>query len=226
MLDCAHKTDSGGSTYGLNRFFVLLQGSEGVPVILEIKQELPNGIETSSGDLSKADAQKIFQSMQAIGGSSNPLLTVATLDGGAYLVREREREKGTIDLTSLDRDDWKDLAEQAGQAIARAHGHQPGAAKAINNWIGEDQDTLVDNLEHFACLLRRADSPGHPGPRHVALAHLFSKMRFQIAPPLVGETFSGVAMGPLLAFLRIRQRPKPCLPDFLGLRRQFFGRAG
>jgi uncharacterized protein (DUF2252 family) len=151
VLDMAQKVEAGGSTYGLHRYFVLVQGTSDLPVIMEIKQELPTAPDTPSGDLTKADAGHIFSGMQAMGGTPDPMMSATTLDGGAYFVREREREKGTLDLSTLHGEsDWQSVAQQAGQALAKAHAHQPGAAKAITAWIGNDQSKLADNLQTFA----------------------------------------------------------------------------
>jgi uncharacterized protein (DUF2252 family) len=150
MLDVACRVESGGSTYGLKRYYALLQGTDKLPIILEIKQELPSAPVTASGDLSKADMPKIFKGMQAMGGVQNPLMAQATLDKGAFFIREREREKGSIDPTKLKPEQWKDLCEQAGEALAKAHAHQPGAGQDIAKWIGSDEEALSQNLQSFA----------------------------------------------------------------------------
>ena len=150
ILDMAERVESGGSTYRLHRYYALLKGTDNLPVMLEIKQELPTAPEQSSGDLKKTNAGHLFTAMQALGGTPDPMMTCATIDGCAYFVREREREKGSLDLTTLDPSEWKSVAEQAGTALAKTQAHQPGAATAINKWISKDQDKLIDNLKIFA----------------------------------------------------------------------------
>lgn len=150
MLDLACRVESGGSTYGLHRYYGLFKGTDGEPRILEIKQELPTAPEQATGDLKQANAEHIFSAMKAAGGTPDPMMGYATMDGTAYFIREREKEKGTLDLTDLSASDWKSVAEQAGTALAKAHAHQPGAATAINHWIGKDQDTFIANLQKFA----------------------------------------------------------------------------
>jgi uncharacterized protein (DUF2252 family) len=151
ILDMARRLESGGSTFGLKRYYVLLKGSsDGPPIILEIKQELPTATETETGDLKQANANRIFRNMEAMGGTPDPMMSRATMDGGAYFIREREREKGAIEPGDLKKNQWEELVEQAGIAMARAHAYQGGAAAAIHKWIGNDQDMLVDRLQDFA----------------------------------------------------------------------------
>ncbi|CAN0334770.1 unnamed protein product, partial [Phaeothamnion confervicola] len=151
VLDMAAKLESGGSTYGLHRYYVLAEATQGAaPVILEVKQELPTAPESASGDLSTASAQHIYDGMSGMGLTVSPMMAPATMNGTAYLVREREREKGALDMNTLDLDDWKAVAEQAGMVLARNQSHQAGAAKAVSKWVGDDGDTLVTNLQNWA----------------------------------------------------------------------------
>ena len=150
VLDMANRIESGGSTYGLNRFYAMLKGTGKDPVILEIKQELPSAPLTPSGDLTKTNMPGIYSSMQAMGGTPNPLEAQATLNKTGYFIREREREKGSIDPTTLKPGEWKDLCQQAGMALAKAHAHQPGAGHDISKWIGDDEPTMSQNLQSFA----------------------------------------------------------------------------
>ncbi|MFN8612130.1 MAG: DUF2252 family protein [Vulcanimicrobiota bacterium] len=151
VLDIARKLESGGSTYGLNRYFILVAGHGEEPRILELKQELPTAPEQSTGDLGQANAEHIFTGMAALGGTFDPTMAYCTIDGDAYYLRERQREKGSLEpdkFTSLQQ--WRDLSEQAAVALARAHAHQAGVARAIRDWVGADQDTLIARLQHFA----------------------------------------------------------------------------
>jgi uncharacterized protein (DUF2252 family) len=151
VLDIAHKMDSGGSTYGLNRYFILVAGHGDHPRILELKQELPTAPEQSTGDLEQANAEHIFTGMAALGGTFDPTTAYCTMEGDAYYMRERQREKGSLEpdkFTTLEQ--WRDLSQQAAVALARAHAHQTGVARAICDWVGNDRDTLISRLQHFA----------------------------------------------------------------------------
>ncbi|MBS2039297.1 DUF2252 family protein [bacterium] len=151
VLDIARKMESGGSTYGLNRYFILVSGHGQHPRILELKQELPTAPEQSTGDLEQANAEHIFTGMAALGGIFDPTMAYCTIDGDAYYMRERQREKGSLEpdkFASLQQ--WRDLSEQAAVALARAHAHQSGVAHAICDWVGGDQDLLISRLQHFA----------------------------------------------------------------------------
>src|SRR5581483_4187484 len=55
ILDVARRLNAGGSTLGLDRFYVLVAGKEGKkPRILELKQVPPPAVDGSSSELSKA----------------------------------------------------------------------------------------------------------------------------------------------------------------------------
>lgn len=149
ILDVAEKCGSGGSSYGLPRYWVLAAGSRdsGLPVILEIKQLLTPAVVDQSGDLSKADGRALVAAQKSLGGYYNPLTGFTRLDGHAYLVRERESVKDTLDLASIsDLDSLEDVAGQAGVVLARAHGYEPERAKALLAWIGDDEEKLASAL--------------------------------------------------------------------------------
>ena len=151
ILDLARRVDSGGSTFGLNRYYALVQGTGSLPLIMEIKQELPSAPETASADPRQCSAKNLLAGMQALGGTPNPIEATATaIDGTPYFIREREPEKGSVDLSKLSPTKAASLVTQAGTALARAHAHEPGAAAAVTRWVGSDESTLTTNLESFA----------------------------------------------------------------------------
>jgi hypothetical protein len=151
VLDVAAKMESGGSTYGLQRFFLLVEANQGEPRILDMKQQLPTAPEQSSGDPEEANAEYIFQCMSALGGTFDPTMAAATLDKKAYYIRERQREKGSLPISNFQRpEQWRDLVESAAIAVARAHAFQSGAAQDITDWVGDDKEMLIDRLQNFA----------------------------------------------------------------------------
>jgi len=156
VLDIARKTDSGGSTYGLKRYYLLVEASEGPPRVLELKQELPTAPELSTGNPQSASAQHIFSSMAALGGTFDPMMASAQMEGDAYYIRERHREKASLapgEFRTLQQ--WQDLVQQAAVALARAHAHQPGVARSICDWVGPDQDLLIRRLQSFSLTYAR-----------------------------------------------------------------------
>lgn len=151
VLDIARKSESGGSTYGLNRYFLLVGGSDGQERILELKQELPTAPEQNTGNTEDADADYIFSCMKALGGNFEPTMAAGTIDQDAYYVRERQREKGSLPIDKFTKpEEWAELVDHAAIALARAHAFQAGAAAKILNWVGADQELLVERLQTYA----------------------------------------------------------------------------
>jgi len=151
VLDIARKSESGGSTYGLNRYFLLVQGKNEDPRILELKQQLPTAPEQNTGNTEEANADYIFSCMKALGGTFDPTMAAGTIDRDAYYVRERQREKGSLPVDKFDRpEQWQELVQQAAVALARAHAFQNGAAQSILDWVGNDQSELTERLQTFA----------------------------------------------------------------------------
>lgn len=151
VLDIARKTDSGGSTFGLNRYFILASGSDGLERILELKQELPTAPEQGTGNTEEANADYIFSCMKALGGNFEPTMAAGTIDHDAYYMRERQREKGSLPINDFTRpEQWQELVDHAAIALARAHAFQAGAARKILDWVGGDRPLLVERLQNFA----------------------------------------------------------------------------
>ncbi|MBN9418429.1 MAG: DUF2252 family protein [Candidatus Eremiobacteraeota bacterium] len=151
VLDIARKTDSGGSTFGLNRYFILVKGKDGEDRILELKQELPTAPEQGTGNTEEANADYIFSCMKALGGNFEPTMAAGTIDNKAYYMRERQREKGALPISDFTRpEQWEELVDHAAIALARAHAFQAGAAAKILRWVDQDQDLLVERLQTYA----------------------------------------------------------------------------
>lgn len=151
VLDLARKTDSGGSTFGLNRYFILVAGKDGQERILELKQELPTAPEQGTGNTEEANADYIFSCMKALGGNFEPTMAAGTIDNDAYYVRERQREKGSLPIQDFTTpEQWQELVDHAAIALARAHAFQAGAAEKILQWVGPDQELVVERLQTYA----------------------------------------------------------------------------
>jgi uncharacterized protein (DUF2252 family) len=153
IIDVAEKLGSGGSSYGLPRYFVLVESyrKHELPVIIEMKQLLTPAVVDQEGDLSKADGKSIIEGQKKLGGFENPLTGYTSLDGKEYMVREREAVKGTLDLEKLDDfDDLWSVVKQAGHVLARAHGHTQTQARALEKWIGDYSGMLANRLTSVA----------------------------------------------------------------------------
>lgn len=143
----AERLGSGGSSYGLPRYYVAVAGSDDQPVVLEVKQILPSPLESADSDLSHADAAAMVANQRDLGGLANPLTGSAP---PGWLVREREWEK-----TNLWPDKWgyselKQAVQQAALVLARAHTQTPEATRALQAWVGDDSATAIKNLREFA----------------------------------------------------------------------------
>ena len=157
VYDVVRKVDSGGSTFGLNRYWVLVKGADGKsPRILEVKQELPDVGVGAKPDLRTVDAGSIVANgYRALMGMPNPLTGHLSLPDGGYLVREVEPQKQRVDPTGLGSfSKLERLANQDAVALARAHA-QEGRAAGLAQWIGPDTAEGVETMGTFA--VRYAD---------------------------------------------------------------------
>ncbi len=147
VLSIARKLNSGGSTLGLDRFYVLVAGRKGKkPRVLELKQVPPPAVEGSSPNLAKANPSAIVQRAQDLTGFKSPVYGATRGGGPPMRVREVEPEKVRVDPTKMSRSELADFADQAAQMLARSHGHKA----ELEKWIGEDEDLLAHNLADFA----------------------------------------------------------------------------
>jgi uncharacterized protein (DUF2252 family) len=152
VLDVTEKLGSGGSSYGLPRYYALVANDDPskAPIILEIKALLPSPIKnptTTSG----ANGQKVVDNQETLSGYSNPLTGSLKMDNSSFLVRELEPEKNsytTDKVTSLS--DATKLFDQAAKVLARAHSRIKGQGEAIIDWIGNHDKKLTKRLTDFS----------------------------------------------------------------------------
>ncbi|MCE9673778.1 DUF2252 domain-containing protein [Myxococcus stipitatus] len=150
VLDVAQRLDAGGSSYGLERFYVLAKASQpgAPPVLLELKELLANSLTSPP---SAADGQAVVEAQRAVVGDLNPLTGATRLGGRAFLVREVEPEKTKLgDKALTGKKDLRSVFAQAGQVLARAHGATPGSARKLADWVGDDAAVASVRLEAFA----------------------------------------------------------------------------
>ncbi len=154
IFDVCEKKDSGGSSFGLKRYWVLASYDKNpLPVIVEVKQLMPSAVIDRSGDLSKADGKSIFDGQKTLGGLQNDLSGYTNIDGFSYLVRERESVKATVKLSKVDDfEKLSELASQSAKVIAGSHCCKKGNAKLITDWIGGKSSVLSERLADFAVL--------------------------------------------------------------------------
>lgn len=142
VKDVALKKGSGTASMGLDRYFVLIDGSTdhvADDVILAAKQArrsaLAGLVPNDSPDAgSEADRVVDAQGVHVAGG--DPYYGTAILEGKSFLVRERSPLKASVELAQLDADGWVEYADVCGRVLALAHarsdaetGVQPGEAE-------------------------------------------------------------------------------------------------
>ena len=150
VLDLVKKEGSGGSSFGLPRYYALVKGQEGkLPVVLEVKLCLPSPLDGKPVDLSRSSAASVLKSQQALGGLQNPLTGEARIGGKSFLVRELEPEKERLTPEKQSPKDLLSLSRQAAMALARSH-CQGGRADALDAWAGGKSKGAVERLTSFA----------------------------------------------------------------------------
>lgn len=146
----SERKESGGSTYGLKRYWALVSVKE-LPSIVEIKQILPNPYDDLTGDLKKADAKAIIEAQSELGGVKSSFSSNTSVDGYSYIIREREAVKGDVNLKKLDYLELKELNRQCAIVIASSHCYKQNNRKAIEAWLKNKQN-LASKLYNFSFL--------------------------------------------------------------------------
>ncbi len=146
IFDVAQKLHSGGSSYGLPRFYVLVEHAEEgkLSVVLELKVNPPKA------DLRPIDASDVVKAAARLGGLENPLTGSARLGEVSLLVRELEPEKARLTPRELQGFEPINLtANQAAVVLARAHAHT-GNAVTLGKWVKGEDEKLGSSLAAFA----------------------------------------------------------------------------
>jgi uncharacterized protein (DUF2252 family) len=145
LLDTGVKNNAGGSSYGLDRYTLLVQEGDKTPRLLEMKRA-PSVDASSTWDASKASAAQ-----KALGLRANDRDDVVNIGSDAYLVREREQEKGDIDLAKIKTKDLDDYAKMTARAMARAHASQGSdVAKEMVQYSDGNEDVLNNRVYDFS----------------------------------------------------------------------------
>lgn len=170
--DVAQKVVGVGSV-GLRAFIVLLQGGDGEPLLLQVKQAGPSVLEAHLGGSSFANSgQRVVEGQRLIQGASDVLLgwtsALDELDRPTdFYVRQLHDRKGSIEIEQLSPKGLGTYAGLCGAVLARAHARS-GDAAAIAGYVGTS-DRLDRALARFAeryadqteadhrCLLRAID---------------------------------------------------------------------
>jgi hypothetical protein len=148
VLDRAARSDAGGSSLGLERYYVLAQRrGESLPRVVEFKQVLPCALTSPSPDPKTADAGLLEQGFASLGAPRDLWHATLPSNDGVYLVRERQRARDSLKLEKLDKDEASGLARQVGSVLGRAHSR---SAKAVQGWMAGREDAVLESLLRFS----------------------------------------------------------------------------
>lgn len=148
VLDRASRTDAGGSSLGLERYYVLAQSAgESLPRVVELKQVLPCALASDSPDPAGADADLLRNGFTALHAPRDRWHAVVQSDDGVYLVRERQRARDSLKPEKLKAADGTSVARQMGQILGQAHA---GHAERVRGWMHGQKDVLAQNLYRFS----------------------------------------------------------------------------
>jgi len=132
VLDVARRVGSGVGSYGVDRFYVLLQGNID-PIILDVKYEPESAVSSileELGEDEKAwydtmfrnEADRTAQAQRRLTSYTDPYVGYLVIDGSSYNVRERSPYKTSFDLGTLtDPREFIEFIEQISIATATAH---------------------------------------------------------------------------------------------------------
>lgn len=150
VLDRCCRLDAGGSSLGLERYYLLAQKEgESLPTLLELKQVLPCALATSDPDPKKADPQLLQDGFKWLGAPKDNWQRVVRGDNGIYLMRERQRARDSLKLENLSSDEAHKLAKQMAKVLAQAHANGTNPSK-VRDWIDGREKLLGDKLLKFS----------------------------------------------------------------------------
>lgn len=135
MLDIARRVGSGIGSYGVDRFYVLLKGTDtslnendGDPsVILDVKYEPISAVTRTLDEDNKAwyrhifqnEADRVAQAQRALTSFTDPYVGWIEIDGNQYYVRQRSPWKASFTLEDLiDTNSFVEFVEQIAIATA------------------------------------------------------------------------------------------------------------
>ena len=165
VLDVAARVGSGVGSYGVDRYYVLLKGEDdlhvgrdhegdGTAIILDVKLEPTGAVAGILAEEEKAwydilfahDAQRAVEAQRRLTSYVDPYTGWITLDGRAFVVRQRSPWKSSPDLDALtDPDEFIDFMEEV--AIATATSHARGTESKSP---GQFKHVIASALGHWA----------------------------------------------------------------------------
>ena len=166
VLDVAARIGSGVGSYGVDRYYVLLKGEDdllargdevegdGTAIILDVKFEPSGAVANVLTEEEKAwydiifahDAERAVVAQRRLTSYVDPYTGWITLDGQAFVVRQRSPWKSAPDLSALtDPDEFIDFMEQVAVATATSH-----ARGTESKSPGQFKHVIASALGHWA----------------------------------------------------------------------------
>ncbi len=154
FVDFARKVVGVGSV-GTRCWVALLQGPNGGPLFLQIKEANRSVVEQARGvDQFTHQGQRVVEGQRMLQATSDVLLGWATDEptGNQYYLRQMWDAKGSIDVTTLRPSAFGNYTGFCGWALARAHA-RIGDSVAIHGYIGASErfgESIADFAEAYA----------------------------------------------------------------------------
>ena len=162
VLDVAARLGSGVGSYGVDRYYILLRGTDdsledgtdGNAVILDVKYEPPGAVTRILSEADAAwyntmfinDAHRAVEAQRRLTSYVDPFTGWVVLDGKPFVVRQRSPWKGSFDLSTLTAsDDFIDFMEQTAVATATSH-----ARGTLSKSPGQFKHVISSALRHWA----------------------------------------------------------------------------
>eukprot|EP00978_Attheya_sp_CCMP212_P025531 scaffold82319_cov41-Attheya_sp.AAC.1 len=139
ILDVAARIGSGVGSYGVDRYYILLKGQDGLlaedeedgtAIILDIKYEPQPAVASVLdkddvawfANLFSSEAERAIEAQRLLTSYGDPFTGWVKIDGEAFVVRQRSPWKDSFDLDDLtDLDDFKEFIQQVAIATATSH---------------------------------------------------------------------------------------------------------
>ena len=154
FVDFARKVVGVGSV-GTRCWVVLMQGPNGGPLFLQVKEANQSVVEQAlGGSRTSHDGRRVVDGQRMLQAASDVLLGWATDDvtGHQYYFRQLWDAKGSIDVSMLRPAGFRIYAGFCGWGLARAHA-RTGDSVAIHGYLGNSErfgEAIADFAEAYA----------------------------------------------------------------------------
>ncbi|MDR3792794.1 MAG: DUF2252 domain-containing protein [Terracidiphilus sp.] len=151
-IDVAFKVVGTGSV-GLRDYCIYLEGNGPAdPLFLQVKEETASAWAPWLPDAHPPahNGQRVAEGQRAMQMQSDPFLGWTEIGPRAYLVRQLNDHKGSIEIADLAGDGLQAYAEVCGELLARGHARS-GDPIALSGYLGSG-DGFAEAVAKFGCL--------------------------------------------------------------------------